>query len=316
MGLPVTVYRNTDVGAPVGMPTKPSDWLTILKACLVDGFGTKASAGWTLDFGSLAELKMVFRNSVADGGTGGAVQVEAHAGTDTVGQLVRFTCANAITALDTFARKCGYRVIPTTNNTSYVGGWMIVATSRGFWVIQEAGTTGINNSASLSTSAPYSEYYFVGDIESSIPNDVGGFTIFAGGTPSSDSASTVYTENLGNYAGPGCQLYASDGDIISANYTADIGRNSTLASSGAEIDPQLSGTPITLTKSSVMRDAPTSAVLPSCRGSIPGLFSTYFFGYKGQAVPIIRTFDGTEFRLINCYYIASNFIQISGEWYV
>ncbi|UXM80718.1 hypothetical protein N7V09_12505 [Shewanella seohaensis] len=31
MGLPVTVYRSTDQGAPVGTAANPLDWITILK---------------------------------------------------------------------------------------------------------------------------------------------------------------------------------------------------------------------------------------------------------------------------------------------
>lgn len=48
----VTLYRSTDVGAPVLPNTSPTRLIdnlkTVLKACLVDGYGSKPAAGWTV----------------------------------------------------------------------------------------------------------------------------------------------------------------------------------------------------------------------------------------------------------------------------
>lgn len=45
----VNVYRSTDAGAPVASGTVGS-LIALLDACLVNGYGTKAGAGWTKEF--------------------------------------------------------------------------------------------------------------------------------------------------------------------------------------------------------------------------------------------------------------------------
>lgn len=47
--MPVTVYRSTDAGAPV-LSNSNGSLIAVLKACLVDGYSSKASAGWTAPF--------------------------------------------------------------------------------------------------------------------------------------------------------------------------------------------------------------------------------------------------------------------------
>ena len=47
--MPVTVYRSTDAGAPL-LTNSNGSLIAVLKACLVDGYGSKASAGWTAPF--------------------------------------------------------------------------------------------------------------------------------------------------------------------------------------------------------------------------------------------------------------------------
>nr|DAQ73716.1 MAG TPA: hypothetical protein [Caudoviricetes sp.] len=46
---PVTVYRNTDTGAPQLTGTAGS-LKTVLKACLVEGYGSQSSLGWEMPF--------------------------------------------------------------------------------------------------------------------------------------------------------------------------------------------------------------------------------------------------------------------------
>lgn len=43
----VNVYRSTDAGAPTIDGTTPGKLIALLDACLVNGYGTQASAGWT-----------------------------------------------------------------------------------------------------------------------------------------------------------------------------------------------------------------------------------------------------------------------------
>ncbi|MGI2222360.1 hypothetical protein [Shewanella oncorhynchi] len=313
MGLPVTVYRNTDAGAPVGMPTKPSDWLKILKACLVDGFGTKASLGWTLDFGSLAELKMVFRNSVADGGSGGAVQVEAHAGTDAVGQLVRFTPAKQITALDTYIEKMGYRCFATTSNSAYVTGWTVVGCGRAFYVMQE----GVFNT--LTTSFyNHQRRLWIGDLQSTIPNDQHIFTMVSGnggGSAMTDSTNTTYQQAdfcVSATTSVVCGVYASDGSGASATYG-----DANINIGGTPISTDIAGinVPILFHPLTVSLPSTDSVVLPSCKGIVPGLFHSRLSGFYGASTPISFTVDSVNYDVCYGRYAPHIYVQTNGEWY-
>lgn len=49
----VTWYRSDDVGAPT-LDSSQGSLLTVLRACLVDGYGSKAAAGWTLELNDIA----------------------------------------------------------------------------------------------------------------------------------------------------------------------------------------------------------------------------------------------------------------------
>ncbi|MEL4429817.1 hypothetical protein [Shewanella mangrovisoli] len=318
MGLPVRYYHSTDAGAPITQITKPSDYITILKACLVDGYGTKAGAGWTLEFEDTTAKKAVFRNSVADGGSGGAVQVQPH-GTDASGNYVRFTAAGAITAIDTFVNRIPYRAYYTNSSATYSNGWMVVATSRGFWVIVNPGTgaSGDTNSANQGTYVISQPTFFVGDIQSAIPNDLGVFTIVCStasqGVDYLLNSSTVLL-NSGDIA-TGAYLYATDGSASGSAYSHfDKGPNTT-ASTGNNTDPTVDGVPIDIQPVTLFGGSNTSIALPRFRGIVPGLFFTNYYGFRGFSTPIIRTFDGVDYRLITGYRVAHLFVQMSGEWY-
>lgn len=50
----VTIYRSTDAGAPA-LPANVAYnsakfYMDVIKACLVTGYGSKAGAGWTIDY--------------------------------------------------------------------------------------------------------------------------------------------------------------------------------------------------------------------------------------------------------------------------
>lgn len=64
MGAP-TIYRNTDTSAPALTSVNDSASLTkLLEACLVDGYGSKSAAGWTLEFENVAETVKVFKTAI------------------------------------------------------------------------------------------------------------------------------------------------------------------------------------------------------------------------------------------------------------
>ncbi len=91
------IYKSTDAAAPV-MRGERRALVDVLRACLVDGYGDKAAAGWTLEYINATFDKAVFRNNPATG-TGFFLQVNG------------FSTANAYThALQ------GYEVMSDIDN--------------------------------------------------------------------------------------------------------------------------------------------------------------------------------------------------------
>jgi hypothetical protein len=68
----VRIYKSTDASAPV-LTGQAGSLVALLSACLVDGYGAVAAAGWTKPF--TATNKAVFRNSAVNG-TGFYVNVD------------------------------------------------------------------------------------------------------------------------------------------------------------------------------------------------------------------------------------------------
>jgi hypothetical protein len=54
------LYSHDDVGAPVLGTTNDGSLLNILRACLVDGYGTRTPAGWTIPFSDIPNKKIIF----------------------------------------------------------------------------------------------------------------------------------------------------------------------------------------------------------------------------------------------------------------
>ena len=62
----VTVYKGNDTGAPT-LSASLGDLNAIIKACLVDGYGSKSGAGWTLELEDAPNHKMILRNNPTTG---------------------------------------------------------------------------------------------------------------------------------------------------------------------------------------------------------------------------------------------------------
>ncbi len=149
--LPVKVYKWDDVGAPV-LDKTVGCVATIFKACLAVGYGTKESAGWTMQFEDTAARIKVLRPEVgphtdfylrlsADTGTEMLTQVYLNMTDVSTGDL-KLQCATPFK----YAKK---------NST---GKWVLVASSRGFWFFCEQRTNVEDNPSKTGS------YFFVGDV--------------------------------------------------------------------------------------------------------------------------------------------------------
>jgi len=76
MTLTVTEYRHDDTSAPV-LDGSVGSLITVLQACLVDGYGAKSPAGWTKPLSDTG--RAAFVNNTTDGGTGCYVYVDDNA---------------------------------------------------------------------------------------------------------------------------------------------------------------------------------------------------------------------------------------------
>ncbi|AHK11754.1 hypothetical protein S144_40 [Shewanella sp. phage 1/44] len=166
MGLPVTVYRWDDVGAPQLIDRKPSEIIDVLKKCLVDGYGSKQSAGWTVSFENAGRDQIVFTNDPTKG-TGNSVKLYGLNNSNAVNGMMYFDPAFAYSDIDTPIKK-GYRAgfhpfSATFNN------WMVIATSSAFYLI----TSNLNAVSGYDTRND--AVIFVGDFNSVLPLDVGRF---------------------------------------------------------------------------------------------------------------------------------------------
>ncbi|QYK02803.1 hypothetical protein [Shewanella psychrotolerans] len=315
MPLPVTIYRSTDVGAPVGLPMYPSDWIEILKACLVDGYGTKLPLGWTLEFEDVGAYKAAFRSSLVDG-SGGYFRVSSYDGNNNLGGDIDLKCASEMSDINTFIKAGGARRLNVGSSSTYTGGWTVIGTSIGFWIIHESSQpTGSLNS----TYATYQNAFFIGDVESYIPNDAGVFTLISAISGFDDNGGVGYSQFIGSTTYVLCTLYDTDGGTGKAQYEIPGLQywTSTTYDGG---DAEVLGLPIILNKTMLINTngetTSGSVSLPFVRCSPPGLYLCGFVGYRTASFPLIKTINGDDYYVIRGNYTPFLWIKCSGEWYV
>jgi hypothetical protein len=213
MGLPVTVYRWDDVGAPqLATAPLPSDVLAILKACLVDGYGAKQPLGWSVAFEDVATYAVMFRNSPTDG-TGGYLKVSAELGLNTYGTEISLEASSGASSLSSQINKS---FIQTFKCAAYDRKWVLIGTSRGVYFQTLDGTT-LKSIPTNSNSN--STLWFAGDINSYYGNDAGAFTTICN-LRATDDVSASYSETISEMQlNSGlCALYDADGGTNKQSY--------------------------------------------------------------------------------------------------
>ena len=145
--MPVTVYRSTDASAPV-LSNANGSLIAVLRACLVDGYGSKAAAGWTAPY---TDTNLIAFKEGA-GGNNRFLRV-FDGGTDSyASRVIKVRAYENMTAISTGTGPC-----PTTGQVSGNGAgfsyfaasrispnpsWVLVATSYFFHLIVEQGDEG------------------------------------------------------------------------------------------------------------------------------------------------------------------------------
>lgn len=133
----VTVYRWDDPGAPqIGSGNLWPGILNILKKCLVEGYGTKTAAGWTVEYEDVPGNKCVFRNDPIQG-SGGYVQFQRQAD-----QIVYLKSALHMTAIDNYVND-GYFSSINMSTAFNNGKWLLFATPTAFYIFCSRGRDNI-----------------------------------------------------------------------------------------------------------------------------------------------------------------------------
>ncbi len=153
----VTVYRSTDTGAPALYTDSAGSLISILDACLVDGYGSQPAAGWTKAFSGTN--KAAYRMSTTAPASGFYLRVD-----DTSTTESRWVGYESMTDIDT-----GTDSFPLESQVS--GGlyslkvstnseWILIADERAFYFFHD------NPLLSLSAAGT-----FFGDIVSATAAD-------------------------------------------------------------------------------------------------------------------------------------------------
>ena len=317
MGLPVSVYRSTDAGAPVGTAARPLDWITILKKCLVEGYGDKDPLGWTLEFENVSTYAAVFKNNPVIG-SGGYFQIASSNGGNGLNVAIDLSVAKGMTGVGVYVDKILQRRLGLYNDRS--NGWIVLGTSRGFWMLQNSAENTWSSSTGQS-SACWS--VFVGDIETFDPNDNSPFTLVHGVSGTGDSTSATYSDNIGSAANGAVavMLPALSG---SGRYEHRV-ESTMIGFTGSDQNPGgifSTNLPMVFTPAILRRGATStpqanitvSDNLPYIRGVIPALVVPSIQGGR-SLTGFDHTFDSVMYRVVHGYSTTMYWLKMEGEWY-
>ena len=312
MAQAVTVYRWDDPGAPQLPNGKPNEIIDILTKCLVDGYGTKLPLGWTRPFYDAGTQAAAFRNSVADGGSGGYAKFFSNDGTDNNNALVRITHAASMTDINTLVR-AGYTQAfnaPLGSGSSKMDKWALIGTPTAFYFLLS------RNNAPIGTTL-YNPTMFVGDFYSSIPADAGRFiTVISPQTPNDSNANQTrtldYLTAASSTTSESMFIYDADGFNLGAahsfnTFNATSGAGAVVALDRPPVpevllpvmihpDGQLPSNGAYVDRLGDYRDY--SNLSPTLRGVLPGFFINLFAGYRTAAWPKIVSLTDSDYWIL------------------
>lgn len=149
----VNVYRSSDANAPK-LDKTANCLATILKACLVTGYGTKSAAGWTMPFEDTAADIKVLRPEV---GTEQDFYLKLSSDTGRYMTAQVYTDMTSTTA-GNLKLQCAYPFNYGAGDVS--GKWMVIATSRSFWLLVERNYNGYTPKPVINSGS----WFFCGDV--------------------------------------------------------------------------------------------------------------------------------------------------------
>ncbi|WP_137225397.1 hypothetical protein [Shewanella sp. MEBiC00475] len=316
MGLPVTVYKSTDVGSPQVASGKPSEILNVLQKCLVDGYGSKASLGWLLLDRDDSLNRIAFKNDVSKGASGNCFIVKSYNGTDANNNSLWLQSAKSFISLDSLDG-LGYMNTMTPPPSTTV--WTLIGTEHAFILLVGKATSKMGGWVQFNESG-----FFAGDYTPLVSSDAGRFILFSDRLTALSSTTTGKTSQAWpNYFGNltysqsqvDClQIYDADNINNPNSYTIMIDNSISISSvtEEATTSPTMdvySPLIIRLFAKSVHSAGSDrvgspwklSEISPVMRGIVPGIINRYFGRNGNDDYPYPEvTINGQQHMMLRC----------------
>lgn len=195
--VPVKVYLSTDKDAP-RLDRTAGSLLTILKACLVTGYGDKEGAGWTMPFEDTTRGLKVFRPEISPH-TDFFMKVSNDTGREATVQVYQ-----NMTSVDNGELKlqCGtpfkYGIQQSSSKK-----WLLIASGRSFWFFHETGATDRNGT-----------FLFCGDTAKNTTGQRRVAIYHTGGRDATHVTRHDFFENADGWVSVSCVAMSYDSDSI------------------------------------------------------------------------------------------------------
>lgn len=204
--MPVTLYTSEDAGAPPLLPNAAGSLITVLDACLVNGYGAKSGAGWSKPFSgtNLAVYKQ------GAGSNGMYCRIDDSNGpTARVRGFEDMTDVSTGTApFPTDAQVSGGDYIFKHDTGAGSRKWMVIANHKAFyfWSQFDIGTTGANSGLT-----------FFGDIKTRKPGDAFHTMLMAANGTTKNNGTPTSCNDHGGIMAP--MDYFCYGHYLARSYT-------------------------------------------------------------------------------------------------
>ncbi|WP_046005779.1 hypothetical protein [Pseudoalteromonas rubra] len=304
---PVTVYRWDDSGAPQISTGAAKEWFTILKQCLVEGYGDKQPLGWKVVNEVNDPPHLCLQNNTAQGASGGYVLLDAE--NNNSSGIVKI-----VSALDYSDESMHSRVgrpnifgSYTSSGTHQCKNWIIIATYYGFFLFASSDHLALGNNLNRKPAV----FYYCGDYIPVIQNDPCRFVVLTGnqGTTSlTHNQTLIYSIEYS----PADRTSSAVGYVYSFDSTAtseyallfmySIFGESTRGNAFYESPDITLLSPFYLFAGDLRKHSVdnNSTLSPHVRGRVPGLWISPQTGYGNESMPYIKPLDSVNHLSIPC----------------
>lgn len=281
----VTVYRFDDPGAPT-LTAQIGSLVTLLDACLVNGYGDKPAAGWSKPFADTN--KGVFKQGA--GSNGFYLQVDASAVQWT--KFRAFTnMTDLITGTGAFPQvaqiAAGLQLKVSNSSDATERPWLVAADSKRFYLFNAWAST---TTTGLLMGVAYGVMTFFGDIISYRPNDNFG-TMIIGQTGEYESSNYFGYGNFSMNAIDGHYMARTNDQITESLKCGKIGdiRGVTPTTGQGYFGYNGAAYPDPITGGMLLGPIYVTEPTKLTRGYLPGIWAPL----HSQAGVAGRTFEGT-----------------------